>query len=119
MLTKNLPITRDTKILRNLTIDTTANFSKRFKYTVGDRMIDVVLDLNKCIRRANEEEDNVRRLYYIKELRYLIEDFEDLLDTCLEHKVVSVKQVASIAEVLDSIGKQSTGWINYTKKNIK
>lgn len=118
MLTKNLPITRDTKTLRNLVIDITADFSKRFKYTVGDRMIDVVLELNRFIRRANEETDKEKRVGYIKELRYLIEDFEDLLDTCMEHKIVSIKNIASIAEILESIGKQATGWLKATKKSM-
>lgn len=117
MLTKNLPITRETKKLRNMTIEITSYFPKRFKYTIGDRMMNLVFDLNKKIRRANEEDNNDLRIIRIKELRYLIEDFEDLLDACLEHKFVSINKVANIVVVLDSIGKQATGWLKYVKKN--
>lgn len=79
-------------------------------------MLDVVLDFNKYIRRSNEETDKEKRAAFIKELRYLVEDFEDLLDTCLEHKIMSIKQVANVAEVLNDIGKQSTGWLKSTVK---
>ncbi len=116
MLTQNLPITRETKKLRNTIIGLTADFPKRFKYTIGDRMIHIALDLNKYIRRANEEVNPQNRQYYIRELRYLVEDLEDLTDCCLEHKIISVRQVAQVAQVLNSIGKQSTGWLNSTKR---
>ena len=66
MLTKNLPITREVKKLRNAIIGYTADFPKRFKYTIGDRMINVVLDLNKYIRRANEETNPQNRSYAIR-----------------------------------------------------
>lgn len=112
MLTKNLPITREVKKLRNTIIGYTADFPRRFKYTIGDRMINTVLDLNKYIRRANEETNPQNRAYYIRELRYLIEDLEDLTDCCLEHKIISTKQVAQVALFVDSIGKQSTGWLH-------
>ena len=116
MLTKNLPITREVKKLRNTIIGYTADFPKRFKYTIGDRMINVVLDLNKYIRRANEETNPQNRSYYIRELRYLIEDLEDLTDCCMEHKILSIKQVAQIATFVDSVGRQSTGWLHSVGK---
>lgn len=116
MLTQNLPITRETKKLRNTIIGLTADFPKRFKYTIGDRMINITLDLNKYIRRANEEQNMQNRQYYVKELRYLVEDLEDLADCCLEHKIISIKQVAQVAQILDSIGKQSTGWLKSIRK---
>ena len=116
MLTKNLPITREVKKLRNTIIGYTADFPKRFKYTIGDRMINVALDLNKYIRRANEETNPQNRSYYIRELRYLIEDLEDLTDCCMEHKILSIKQVAQIATSVDSVGRQSTGWLHSVSK---
>lgn len=93
MLTKNLPITRETKKLRDTVIWLTADFPKRFKYTIGERLVNTSLELNKYIRRANEETNPQTRLYYIKELRFLVEDLEDLTDCCLEHKIISVRQV--------------------------
>ena len=116
MLTKNLPITRETKKLRNTVIGLTADFPKRYKYTIGERLVNITLELNKYIRRANEETNPHTRLYYIKELRFLVEDLEDLTDCCLEHKIISIKQVSQVDQILDSIGKQSTGWINFLRR---
>ena len=47
MLTKNLPITRETKKLRNTVIGLTADFPKRYKYTIGERLVNITLELNK------------------------------------------------------------------------
>lgn len=45
MLTRNLPITRETKKLRNTVIGLTADFTKRFKYTIGERRKRIINEL--------------------------------------------------------------------------
>lgn len=119
MLTKQLPITRETKKLRNMVMRFVANYPKMFKYTLGKRMVQTVLDLNKYIRRANEETDKARRWRYICEVRYLIEDMEDLVDCSVEFKAISTNQQTQIAVVLESLGKQATGWKLSTEKFLK
>lgn len=112
MLTKDLPITRDTKKLRNLIISSVANFSKRFKYTLGENLVKSVLTMSKHIRRANESMDKATRAKHIQEIRFLIGDISDLVDCAIEFQVMSTKQLAQFATIVDSIGKQATGWLN-------
>lgn len=111
MLTQQLPIIKETKKLRNIVLRLTGEYPKRFKYTIGERMMNITLDLNQLIRRANEETVTQNRAYYLRELRYKVEDLEDLVDASFEFKVISIKQMSEIASVLDVIGKQTTGWL--------
>ncbi len=111
MLTKQLPIIRETKRLRNIVLRLTGEYPKRFKYTIGERMMNITLDLNQLIRRANEEVVAQNRAYYLRELRYKVEDLEDLVDASFEFKIISTRQMAEVIAALDAIGKQTTGWL--------
>lgn len=101
---------RETKKLRNMVVGYTAMYPKRFKFVFGERMMNIVLDMGRNIRRANRALDPQQRYRHIEEVLILVEEMEDLVDASFEHKVLSVKQVATLSALMVSIGRQATGW---------
>lgn len=101
---------RDTKRLRNMVVGYTAMYPKRLKFVFGERMMNIVLDIGRNIRRANRSESPEWRKHYIEEVLVLIEDMEDLVDASFEHKALSTGQVANLSQLTTAIGRQATGW---------
>lgn len=93
---------RETKKLRNMVVGYTAMYPKRFKFVFGERMMNIVLDMGRNIRRANRATDPRQRYHHIEEVLILVEDMEDLVDASFEHKALSVKQVASLSALMVS-----------------
>lgn len=119
MITQNLPIYREAKKLRNCIIGLVQHLSKHFKYSVGARLMDCSLDLGKQIRRANEERDPTRRWRHICDLRFTLQDVEDLVDCLSEFKVISNKQVSQVALLTEGIGRQATGWKQSVERQLQ
>ena len=81
-LSEDLPFYRDTLRLLNLLIPLSQGFPRFFRYNMGNRMIELNLDM------------------------------------CVEQQVITERQYAGLALVMDKIGKQGTGWKQYSEKGI-
>ena len=67
-------------------------YQKTFKLVFGERMMNIVLDMGRNIRRANRAADPQQHYHYIEEVLMLVEDLEALVDASFEHKAISAKQ---------------------------
>ncbi len=87
----------------------TKDFPKEYKYTLGQDMKRDALQLVRCIYRANKS------AHKKEHLERFLDEFEILkleVRLCVDLKVLSFKKQAELSKLIDSIGKQVTGWRN-------
>jgi len=87
----------------------TQEFPREYKYTLGQDMKRDAIQLVRSIYRANKAKDKV--VY----LETFLDDFELLkfeIRLCVDMKILAIKKQAELSGLMDSIGKQITGWRN-------
>lgn len=87
----------------------TKDFPREYKYTLGQDMKRDGLVLIRSIYRANKARSKT------ESLETFLDDFEILkleIRLCVDMKILSIKKQAELAVLMESIGKQVTGWRN-------
>jgi hypothetical protein len=105
----DLPVYRDTYRLILKIFECTKDFSKEYKYTLGQDMKRDALQLVRTIYRAN------KATHKREHLEAFLDDFELLkleIRLATDLKILSVKKQAELSLLMSSIGKQITGWRN-------
>lgn len=108
----DLPVYRDTYKLVLKIFTMTQDFSREYKYTLGQDMKRDALQLVRNIYRANK----ITKRH--EHLEAFLDDFELLkleIRLCVDMKILPIKQQAGFSLLMDSIGKQITGWRNATR----
>jgi hypothetical protein len=100
----DLPVYRDTYQLILKIFEVTKDFPKEYKYTLGQDMKRDALQPVRSIYRANKSTTKTVHL------ETFLDEFE--LRLCTDMKVLSFKKQAELTVLMDSIGKQVTGWRN-------
>jgi hypothetical protein len=106
----SLPVYRDTYKLVLKIFEVTQNFSREYKYTLGQDMKHDAMQLVRSIYRANKA--TTKKQEYLEDF---LDDFELLkleIRLCADMKMLSVKKQSELSLLMDSIGKQVTGWRN-------
>ena len=104
-----LPVFKDMYALTLLLFEYTQDFSREYKYTIGQDIKRDALQLIRSIYRANKA--SAKR----EHLERFMDEFELLqleLRLCVDLKIISIKKQATLSVLMDSIGKQITGWRN-------
>lgn len=105
----DLPVYRDTYKLILKIFDVSKDFPKEYKYTLGQDMKRDALQLVRSLYRANKSTEKKELL------ERFLDEFELVkleIRLCVDLKVVSFKKQAELTVLMDSIGKQVTGWRN-------
>ena len=87
----------------------TQEFPREYKYTLGQDMKRDAMQLVRSIYRANKAKSKTEYL------EVFLDDFELLkleIRLCVDMKILAVKKQAELSGLMDSIGKQITGWRN-------
>ncbi len=103
----DLPVYRDTYKLILKIFECTKDFSKEYKYTLGQDMKRDALQLVRSIYRANKSTSK------LEHLETFMDDFELLkleIRLCVDMKVLPIKKQAELSLLMDTVGKQITGW---------
>jgi len=85
------------------------DFPREYKYTLGQDMKRDAMQLVRSIYRANKAKSKTEYL------EVFLDDFELLkleIRLCVDMKILAVKKQAELSGLMDSIGKQITGWRN-------
>lgn len=113
MLAKELPVYKDTFDLLSLLEDYVAIFPKCHRFTIGQKLINVSLELFEYISLANRAvADRAARARYLEGFMIKFGVVETLLRLCNEKRIITVKQTARLATLTEKIGRQITGWKN-------
>jgi len=108
-LSEELPIYKDRYKMILLVFEYTKEFSREYKYTLGQDIKRDSIKLVRSIYRANRHAD--KRQY----LEEFLDNFEILkleVRLCADMKLISIKHLAELSKMLDIIGKQATAWKN-------
>lgn len=87
----------------------TQGFPREYKYTLGQDMKRDAIILVRSIYRANKAKNKTEYL------EVFLDDFEIIkleIRLCVDMRILSVKRQAELSVLMDSIGKQITGWRN-------
>ena len=90
----------------------TSNFSREYKYTLGQDLKRDCILLVRSIYRANKCKDKV---FYLEQFLDSFEVVKLEVRLCTDLKLISIKQQAELALLMENIGKQITGWRNAQK----
>jgi len=85
----------------------TKDFSKEYKYTVGESLKKETIELLTLIYRANVKRDKQEVL---QEARERIEVIRLFIRLMKDMQQISVKQFVQINEVVENVSKQLSGW---------
>jgi len=105
----DLPVFKEVYQLILKIFEYTKDFPKEYKYTLGQDMKRDGLQLVRSIYRANKANNKTEYL------EQFLDDFEVLkleIRLCVDMKILSIKKQAELSEMMESIGKQITGWRN-------
>ena len=111
---QDLKIYRDVSRLLDSLFRMLKSVERFYRYTVGERMVTLTLDMLELITFANRQEDKVPALTTLADKTVVL---TTLFRSCVNNKVLTPKQYAAYAALLDQIGKQITGWKNYAIKH--
>jgi hypothetical protein len=107
-----LPIYKATYDLLLAIFQFTRDFSREYKYTVGESLKKETIDLLTLIYRANTKYNKADVLQMAREqievIRLLIRVMKDM-------KQISMKKFVTINKVVENVSKQLSGW----QKSVK
>lgn len=107
MLYYSLPVYRDTYSLILLLFKLTREFSREYKYTLGQDLKRDVMLLVRHIYRANQAADKSEHL------SRFTDDFEIVklqVRLCHDLRLISPDRYSEVILLMDSIGRQISGW---------
>ncbi|NCC90937.1 MAG: four helix bundle protein [Spirochaetia bacterium] len=108
----DLPVFQDVYKLVLLLFQYTTNFSREYKFTLGQDMKRDGIVLVRSIYRANKAKEKEQYL------EQFLDDFELLkleIRLAVDLHLVTIKQQAELTLLLSGIGKQITGWRNASR----
>ena len=107
-----LPVYKDTYQLILKIFEITKEFSKEYKYTLGQDMKRDALQLIRSIYRANKHKNRAEHLeVFLDELELLKLEIR----LCVDMKLLPIKKQAVLSELLERINKQVIGWRNSSR----
>ena len=109
-----LPIYRDSYMLLTEIYQVTDKFPRASKYTLGQDMKRDALDLFRDLYGANTSPEKRR-----EHLDNFLTSFELLkieIRLCVDLNILSIKKLAQLSLLMDSIAKQASAWRKSSKK---
>lgn len=91
----------------------TSNFTREYKFTLGERLKNNATDMLINIYKANKSKKE-NRLQYIDEARQNIEVLRLLLRLCKDLKIMGVKRFVALNMQVEELSKQLASWQKYT-----
>lgn len=103
----HLPIYKTGYELLGQIVRVTKELPREYKFTLGQRLRDEVIDVLVLVYRANSQKDKTAVLAEILE-RVLV--IELLIRLCHDLKILSRRHYAGLAEITESLARQTEGW---------
>ena len=110
MKVEDLPVYRQTHEFIVQIISLTTNFSKDYKFSLGERLKDECFELTLQIYRANSSFSSQKRKQYIEDGIERLKTIEMIIRLSKDLQLISVKQYSNSIEISENIGKQLWGW---------
>jgi len=108
----HLPIFQHTYKLTLEIYQTTRQFPREFKYTLGQRLKEMISDLLNCIVVANSKKDKKDSL---EEAQLKLEQLRIHIRLTSDLKVMKLKRFEYFNRIIEEIAKQLSGWLEWSK----
>ncbi|MDP2910635.1 MAG: four helix bundle protein [bacterium] len=96
---------------------TTKNFSREFKYTLGEKLKNSCHELLDIIRKANFAPDKEKEKYF-PEIDFKKENLRVYLRIARDLELISPGRLGVFNEKIEEIGRQLGGWQKYVAEQI-
>jgi hypothetical protein len=106
-LYSQLPVYRASYDLLVSIFDFSRNFTREYKYTIGEKLKSETVDLITHIYRANSRQEKRPVLQQARENVEVIRLYMRLLRDLQQ---VSIRQFVDISEKIEDVSRQLTGW---------
>jgi hypothetical protein len=92
------------------------HFPREYQYSLGEKMLNEVMELVMCVYEANEKEN---RVIVLKEMLKKIERLFLMLRMAHDLKLIAMSHYAQLVEMMDDISRQTQGWLNVSQKPLR
>jgi 23S rRNA-intervening sequence protein len=110
---QHLPIYKQTYDILLRTMSATKDFPREYKYTLGQKIKDELIELVVMIYRANSATDKARHIESIVER---VQAIQLMMRLSHDMKILSRRHYAALSEMTDSLAKQAQGWLKSSGK---
>jgi hypothetical protein len=110
---QHLPIYKKTYDVLLRVMTATNDFPREYKYTLGQKIKDELIELVVTIYRANSSKD---KIYHIQLILERIQAIQLMIRLCHDMRIMSRGNYVALAEMTDSLGKQAQGWLTGSGK---
>ncbi len=104
---RHLPIYRLTYELLQRVMVVTKEFPREYKFTLGQKIKEEVIEMVVLIYRANS---SVNKISHIEAMLERLQVVELLFRLCHDLRLMPTNSYASVVEKTESLGKQAQGW---------
>ena len=89
------------------------NFPREYKYTLGQKLKDEVIELVVLIYRANSVQDRQRHISAILERVQVV---QLMIRLAHDMQILPRRHYAALAEMTDTLARQAGGWLKSSGK---
>ena len=114
MLASDLKVYRDTYRFVKMVENARKEYSKQFKYSLGEKTFNTAIDLFEYIQLANMFKDNRRK--YLEGFIVKFETVKILLRLAEDFHQISINRRAEMFPIMRDIGRQITAWKNSSER---
>ena len=107
----NLPVYKVSYRLVFMLFQTSSDFSREYKYTIGQDLKNEGMDLIKNIYRANKAED---KTVYISKAKENLETVRLLIRLMQDFNQLGIKPFVKINQGIENVSKQLNAWGKYS-----
>lgn len=112
-LVSSTKIYLDARQLLDTILDIVPNFPRAYKFTIGSKMEDLAVDIIHEVAAAYINRDKAETAKHLTEFQAKFETLKLLIRIAGERKWIKGRgKFASLIELMDGIGKQSSAWKN-------
>ena len=110
---EHLPIYKQTYDLLLRIMTATRNFPREYKYTLGQKLKDEVIELVVLIYRANSVQERQRHISAILERVQVV---QLMIRLAHDMQILPRRHYAALAEMTDTLARQAGGWLKSSGK---
>lgn len=110
---EHLPIYKQTYDILLRIMTATKDFPREYKYTLGQKLKDEVMELVVLIYRANSAKDKQAHVAQIVERVQVI---QLMIRLAHDIRILPRRHYAALAEMTDSLARQAGGWLKSSGK---
>jgi hypothetical protein len=110
---QHLPIYKLTYDVLLRTMTATKDFPREYKYTLGQKIKDELIELVVLIYRANSAVD---RALHIQTVLERVQTIQLMLRLSHDIRILTRRHYAALSEMTDSLARQAQGWLKSSGK---